>query len=261
MNRLQSNRPAWLLLLLLWGSMTNALAQSSLFSFEQYQSADGDTLNYRQLVSDYDPVSKYPLVIFLHGSGERGSDNEAQLKWGVMHFATARNMKRYHPIVIAPQCPEKMSWANFSFEDGTLKPTPSKPMKLVIELIHQVMEQYPVDPHRIYITGLSMGGIGTFDALSRYPNLFAAAVPVCGAGDPSKASTFAHIPIWIFHGAMDQTVDVDYAHKMVEALTKAGAHPGLTQYPGTGHFSWIAAYSDTMMMDWLFNQRKAAPQK
>ncbi len=100
-----------------------------------------------------------------------------------------------------------------------------------------------------------MGGFGTFDAISRHPNLFAAAVPVCGGGDPSKASTIAHIPLWIFHGALDHTVSPILSQNMLEALTKVGGNPGFTQYPEAGHFSWIAAYSDTMMMDWLFKQQ------
>lgn len=195
-------------------------------------------------------------MIFLHGSGERGNDNEAQLKWGVINFASPENMKLYRPIVIAPQCPNNTDWANFSDADMSLLPIPTKPMKLLIELINQTIKNFPVDTNRIYITGLSMGGFGTFDAISRYPNLFAAAVPVCGAGDVSKAQDIAHIPIWIFHGALDNAVNPGADQNMVKALTKAGAHPGFTQYPETGHFSWIAAYSDPMMMAWLFKQHK-----
>jgi len=254
MKLLRSGLSTLLIVLLCFGSIAFSFAQSSLFSFETYISATSDTLNYRQLVSDYIPGAKYPLVIFLHGAGERGDDNEAQLKWGVMNFATDRNMKMYRPVVLAPQCPKNMSWGSFSHEGMELEPTPTEPMKLVIELINQAIRELPVDPNRIYITGLSMGAIGTFDAISRYPDLFAAAVPVCGGGDVSKASSIAHIPIWIFHGALDGAINPVYSQDMVGALTKAGAHPGFTQYPETGHFSWIAAYSDEMMMDWLFSQ-------
>jgi len=254
MKLLKSNLSTSLLVLFSFGSITNLYAQPSLFSYEKYFNADGDTLNYRQLISDYDPNSKYPLVIFLHGSGERGNDNNAQLKWGVKNFASSRNMKMHHPIVIAPQCPKNMSWANYSSEQMSLIDTPSKPMKLLMELINQAKQNLPVDTSRIYITGLSMGGFGTFDAISRYPDLFAAAVPVCGGGDLSKASKISHIPIWIFHGALDEAVDPALSQNMLEALTKAGAKPGYTQYPEAGHFSWIAAYSDEMMIDWLFKQ-------
>jgi len=245
-----------LIVLFCFGSISNSFSQSSLFSFEKYINADGDTLNYRQLVSDYDPISKYPLVIFLHGSGERGDDNEAQLQWGVMNFASSQNMKMHPSIVIAPQCPKNMSWGNFSKEDMSLQPSPTEPMKLLMELVNESIKNLPVDTNRIYITGLSMGGFGTFDAISRYPDLFAAAVPVCGGGDVSKSASISHIPIWIFHGALDAAVDPVLSRNMVEALTKAGAYPGYTQYPEVGHFSWIAAYSDPMMMEWLYSQRK-----
>jgi len=238
------------------GSISQAFSQSSLFSYEKYINVSGDTLNYRQLVSDYDPITKYPLVIFLHGSGERGNDNEAQLKWGVLNFASDRNMKMHPSIIIAPQCPKNMSWGNFSEEDMSLRQSPTNPMKLLMELINEAIVKLPVDTNRIYITGLSMGAFGTYDAITRYPDMFAAAVPVCGGGDITKAHSIAQIPIWIFHGALDKTVNPVLSQKMVEALTKEGAHPGYTQYPETGHFSWIAAYSDNMMMEWLYSQHK-----
>jgi predicted peptidase len=233
---------------------------SSRFSKEKYVSEKGDTLLYRQLFPDADTMRKYPLVIFLHGSGERGNDNEAQLKWGVMNFATDQNMVLHPALVIAPQCPEKMSWSNFSREknstDAKLQSTPTKPMELLIELIHKIIKTMPVDSNRIYITGLSMGGFGTYDAIERYLNLFAAAVPVCGGGDASKAPLIARLPIWIFHGSEDPAVNPKYSLGMLEALSKAGAHPGFTQYPETGHFSWLAAYSDQAMLEWLFRQHK-----
>lgn len=141
--------PVLLVVLFCFGSITNSFSQSSLFSFEKYISTKSDTLNYRLLISDYDPVSKYPLVIFLHGSGERGDDNESQLKWGVMNFASTQNMKMHPSIVIAPQCPKNMSWDNFSYEDMSLKSSPTKPMKLLMELINQSIQNLPVDTNRI----------------------------------------------------------------------------------------------------------------
>ncbi|MDB5223113.1 MAG: prolyl oligopeptidase family serine peptidase [Chitinophagaceae bacterium] len=234
-------------------------AQISRFSFNKFINK-GDTLNYRQLFPDADPLRKYPLIIFLHGSGERGNDNEAQLKWGVMNFADDQAMRMYPAFVIAPQCPANMEWANFTNNKNSLEmrlqPSPSKPMELVIALIQQLIKNSSIDTNRIYITGLSMGGYGTFDAIERYPHLFAAAVPVCGGGDVSKASSIAHIPAWIFHGAEDAAVNPQLSIDMAGALTKAGAHPGLTVYPGVGHFSWLGAYSDKLMMEWLFRQHK-----
>lgn len=238
---------------------TQAISQSLRFSYNKYIDKV-DTLQYRMLYPDSDTLRKYPLVIFLHGSGERGIDNEAQLKWGVMNFATDQNMMLHPALVIAPQCPEKMSWSNFSSEKNStemhLQPTPTKPMELLIGLIHQLIKTMPVDSNRIYITGLSMGGYGTYDAIERYPNLFAAAVPVCGGGDVSKAASIKHIPIWIVHGAEDPAVNPLYSLEMLQSLTKAGAHPGFTQYPEVGHFSWLGAYSDPLIMEWLFRQHK-----
>jgi predicted peptidase len=234
-------------------------AQISRFSYERFINK-GDTLKYRQLYPDADTLRKYPLVIFLHGSGERGNDNEAQLKWGVMNFAEDQNMIMHPAFVIAPQCPPNMGWGNFSNNrtslDMRLLPTPSKPMELLIMLIHQVIKKLPIDSNRIYITGLSMGGYGTYDAIERYPNLFAAAVPVCGGGDVSRAASIAHIPIWIFHGAEDPAVNPLFSIDMAAALTRAGAHPGFTQYPEVGHFSWLGAYSDKLMLEWMFRQHK-----
>ena len=249
-----------LLLLIICFSAELAQSQPSRFSFNKFGNDKGDTLSYRMLFPDANNMRKFPLVIFLHGSGERGSDNDAQLKWGVMNFATDENMSEHPAIVIAPQCPEKITWSNFSRTKVTsetrLLPEPTKPMELLIGLIKQLSKTMPIDTNRIYITGLSMGGFGTYDAIERYPGVFAAAVPVCGGGDPSRAASIANIPIWIYQGAEDPAVAPSYALDMLEALTKAGAHPGFTQYPEVGHFSWIGAFSDPKMIEWLFKQHK-----
>ncbi len=237
----------------------SVFSQRSLFSYQKFIS-EKDTLKYRQLFPDSNPLRKYPLIIFLHGSGERGNDNEAQLKWGVTNFAVEQTMIKYPAFVIAPQCPANVNWSNFSGKKDSremhLENNPSKPMELVIALINKMIKDLPIDKNRIYITGLSMGGYGTFDAIARYPDLFAAAVPVCGGGDVSKAESIKNIPIWIFHGAEDSAVNSQYSLDMVQALTKAGAHPGFTQYPEVGHFSWLGAYSDPQMIEWLFRQHK-----
>jgi predicted peptidase len=253
-----------MLLILITGCMATShitFAQlSSRFSFNKYINGKGDTLNYRLLFPDYDTLRKYPLVIFLHGSGERGNDNEAQLKWGVMNFATDEAMSRYPAFVIAPQCPENQDWSNFSENEKTreirMLPSPSVPMALLLELIHQLTTTFSIDTTRIYITGLSMGAHGTWDAIQRHPTLFAAAVPVCGSGDASRAASIAHMPIWIFHGSEDSGVNPLYSLDMIAALAKAGSNAGLTYYPGVGHFSWLAAYNDPLLMAWLFRQYK-----
>ena len=231
------------------------MAQSPQFSHETLVDS-GDTLRYRQLLSDYHDNAKYPLVIFLHGRGERGEDNEAQLKWGVRGFTTQRIMSTYKPIIIAPQCPDTTSWGGLTYDTPPSRGPLTTPMRLLLALIEHTIETLPVDSDRIYITGLSMGGFGTFDALTRRPDLFAAAVPVCGGGDISLAPSIAHIPMWIYHGALDSVVSPELSIEMHEALRRAGASPGLTIYPDTGHFAWIGAYADALMMDWLFSQKK-----
>lgn len=240
--------------------VSHCFAQKDRFSAKQYVSASGDTLRYQIINADYDTLRSTPLVIFLHGSGERGSDNEAQLKWGAMSFATDEMMALHPAVVVVPQCPDNQSWANTERTKNStethLKPQPSKPMQLVKELIDQLIKTAHIDTTRIYITGLSMGGFGTFDAVERYPDLFAAALPVCGGGDASKIASASHIPMWICAGADDATVNPTYSVDMLLALRKAGAHPGFTLYPETGHASWLAVYSDSHIINWLFSQHK-----
>ena len=254
-------RSALIFLLIFFNATFNpAISQPSKYSREKFISKNGDTLNYRFLFPDYNLSRRLPLVVFLHGSGECGNDNDAQLKWGVMNFATDQMMSMHPCFVIAPQCPEKQEWANFNEDEKkgemALNPSPSRAMTLVMELIRDLSGKFLIDSNRIYITGLSMGGYGTFDALSRYPGFFAAAVPVCGGGDVSKAPVFKNVPIWIFHGAEDPGVSPGHAVDMLAALRKAGAHPGCTIYPESGHFVWLATYTDQLMLEWLFRQHK-----
>ncbi|RYY87607.1 MAG: phospholipase [Chitinophagaceae bacterium] len=236
-------------------------AQATRFSRQLFISDKGDTLRYRMLGPDYDTVRKFPLVLFLHGSGERGNDNEAQLQWGVGAFASDENMSQFPAFVVAPQCPAGQGWGAFinsgDVEKMRLAPTPSRPMELVMALVKKLRATMNIDTSRIYITGMSMGGYGTFDAVQRYPGLFAAAVPVCGGGDLSGAPLLARVPMWIYHGVEDPAVVPQYSIRMVTELTKAGARPGFTLLPEVGHFSWIAAYNDRMMLRWLFRQKKA----
>jgi len=246
-------------IVLLFSTRTMAQVPNA-FSPQFYTNGKGDTLYYRQLTPDANPKRHYPLVIFLHGSGERGADNIAQLKWGVMNFANEQNLLKYPAVVIAPQCPANAGWtAPGRDRTATSLPmasAPTKPMELLLALIKQIKAQGQIDTSRIYITGLSMGGFGTFDAIEREPNLFAAAVPVCGGGDPAKAAALAKLPIWIFTGSEDPAVNPEYSLNMLEALWKAGARPGFTMLPEVGHFSWLGAYTDPLMIEWLFRQHK-----
>ncbi len=257
--RISSLRIALVIAMLLF--FAGAYAQVPVnFSAESYTNGKGDTLYYRQLIPDANPKRRYPLLVFLHGSGERGSDNISQLKWGVMNFAAEQNLLKYPAVIIAPQCPANASWTGIARDRSAgivpLAPAPTKPMELLLALIKKIKAEGQIDTSRIYITGLSMGGFGTFDAIEREPGLFAAAVPVCGGGDPARAPAIAKIPLWIFTGSEDPGVIPEFSLNMLTALWKAGARPGFTMLPEVGHFSWLGAYTDPLMIEWLFRQRK-----
>ncbi|MGN6136555.1 MAG: prolyl oligopeptidase family serine peptidase [Aureliella sp.] len=228
-----------------------------LFEPREFVGSNGQTLKYRLLKpAPYDAERKYPLVIFLHGAGERGSDNVAQLKHGMAEFCKAKWRDKYPCYVLAPQCPEGQKWSDvdWSAPHSELPAKTSQSMQLVFDLVDTMIKDAAVNDNRVIITGLSMGGYGTWDALARRPSLFAAAVPICGGGDPKTADRFAQVPIWCFHGDQDQAVPVSRSREMVEALKAAGGHPKYTEYPGVGHNSWAQTYADPAVLEWLFTQ-------
>jgi predicted peptidase len=226
-----------------------------------------DTLNCRILSPlNYSPSKKYPLLVFLHGSGERGNDNEAQLKWGGTLFADSANRAKYPAIVVFPQCPVTSSWAvikrgasadslgGFSFP---IDQPATKPLQLVMDFIDTLVKHGQVDTKRIYIGGLSMGGFGTFEILWRKPNMFAAAIPVCGGGNPEAVKSYAKkFPVWIFHGAKDLIVPVGNSRLMVNTLKAAGADVKYSEYPEVNHDSWNNAFAEPDLLNWLFAQKK-----
>ena len=218
---------------------------------------ENDTLPYRLLKPESSGTQKLPLVIFLHGAGERGIDNEAQIKHIAAVFGNRDNRKNYPCYVLAPQCPENLWWAAHDRNGNkqAIRANPTRPMELVIKLIAEMEKFSAVDPTRIYVTGLSMGGYGTWDLLARFPNRFAAAVPVCGGGVPETAAAFSHVPIWAFHGALDRVVPPRQSRMMVTALQDAGGSPGYTEYPDTGHDSWTLAYADPYLLPWMFGKQ------
>ncbi|QDV27141.1 carboxylesterase family protein [Aureliella helgolandensis] len=221
----------------------------------------GKSLKYRLLKPlDYDPGEKYPLVVFLHGAGERGDDNTAQLVHGMADFCSPENRKKYRCYVIAPQCPKGEKWADidWSADQVALPPHASQSMQLTLALVDSMLADAAVDKKRVYITGLSMGGYGTWDALARRPDFFAAAIPICGGGDPATAEQIKHIPLACYHGGADSVVNVELSRDMIEALRQAGGKPLYTEYPGVGHNSWTATYANPDTLEWLFAQRRTA---
>jgi Dienelactone hydrolase family len=149
-------------------------------------------------------------------------------------------------------------WANMDWaaKKGSMGKEPSTPMRLALEVLSQLRKEFNLDDKRLYVTGLSMGGYGTWDVIARHPTLFAAAVPVCGGADESTAPTVKDIPIWCFHGGADPVVPTGRSRNMIKALEAAGGHPKYTEYPGVGHNSWDKAYSEPQLPEWLFTQHK-----
>jgi predicted peptidase len=224
-----------------------------------YKADDGQTLPYRLLKpKDYGPQKTYPLVLFLHGAGERGADNKAQLKHVVSIFTTKENREKYPCFVLVPQCAPQRKWAEVDWSAATHKTPeqPSSPLAMTMKVIALLQKEYSIDAKRLYVMGLSMGGYGSWDAIARYPDTFAAAVPICGGGDESKAPAIAKVPVWVFHGDKDGAVKVQRSRNMVEALKKAGGSPKYTEYPGVGHDSWTPASKEPYLLPWLFGQKR-----
>jgi predicted peptidase len=223
---------------------------------------------YRLLVpSDLNSSSKHPLVLFFHGSGERGDDNERQLLNGVGRFATLDSQSRFPCFVVAPQCPthldnQPIMWTGEREQMRSLKLASEVaiPLQTALELVSAIQVKFPIDQDRIYVTGISMGGFATWEALLRHPEKFAAAVPVCGGGDASHAARIKDIPVWAFHGADDPTVPVECSRLMIKMMEKAGGHPHYTEYPGVGHNSWDRAYAEPELVSWFFSQGRHTPK-
>ena len=219
---------------------------------------------------DLSPDDPVPLIIFLHGAGSRGDDNRKQLGWFPETWVTEPRLGgRHRAVVFAPQCPKGDRWASVRTEaeggkrvDAGLSPT--VPMQAVIKKIQELVGDPAIDDSRVYLTGLSMGGFGSWDLASRHPEWFAAVVPVCGGGDPSFASRIADsaVPIWTVHGDADKVVPVDLTRTMVKAIRKADGRVGYTELPGVRHNSWNFAYGPEGPMEWMLAQRRpSTPEK
>jgi predicted peptidase len=239
-------------------------AQDSLFA-EKLFIGNGDTLPYRMLLpKNYDETKKYPLIIFLHGSGERGDDNEAQLVHGSKLFLADSNRTKFPAIVVFPQCPADGFWSNvklprpngpreFTFFNGG--PATSSMVSLEY-LMHELVNNYPVQTRQIYVGGLSMGGMGTLELIRRNPKFFAAAFSICGGASPRSASKIKNIPLWLFHGGKDDVVPPKYSIEMADALLKLKAKVKLTIFPEANHNSWDDAFAEPELLPWLFSNKK-----
>lgn len=265
---------------------------TELFTAATITDENNNSMNYQYYVpTDYESSKAYPLVVFLHGAGERGTDNMKQLTASSMmpHYFTKENMEKYPCIILAPQCPIGKTWANatlgdkwgnVSYSADDYETSPYEAM--VITLVDELCGKYNIDQSRLYITGISMGGYGTWDIITRYPDKFAAAMPICGGSDSTKAATLKNINIRTYHGADDTTVYPSGTEAMFKAMQENGVAAVkyvansygratetvttlenendatfiYTEYTGVGHGCWDAAYSDKRSFAWLFSQVK-----
>jgi predicted peptidase len=227
-----------------------------------------DTLAYRILFPiNFDPSKKYPLILVLHGAGERGSDNNAQLKYGTELFLKDSIRKKYPAIVVFPQCPANGYWSNVkitidpiagksTFNFQTAMP-PTKSMQLLMALVTNFMDKPFVNLHKIYVGGLSMGGMGTLEIIGREPAVFAAGFDICGGDNTANVKKYAKkVPLWIFHGQKDSVVPFTHSEVVVAAIKQAGGDPKFTVYPNDDHNSWDDAFAEPMLIPWLFSHSK-----
>jgi len=229
-------------------------------------SLHGATYKYQVfLPENWTPDRKWPIVLFLHGYGERGSDGLLQTDIGLPH-AIRLDRSRFPAVVVIPQCSMDHWWTQREMEE------------MALATLTAAAKEYKGDAKHTYLTGLSMGGYATWDIASRYPGKFAAAVPICGGvvlrqellkdfpdlakfGYPDDPMSYAEVakkigktPVWIFHGRADDSVPVEYSRNMNEALKAAGGDVHYTEYPGVGHNSWDKAYAEPQLMPWLLSK-------
>ncbi len=234
---------------------------------------------YLYVPENYTAQHTYPLLLFLHGVGERWDpdktatqnnalileqdyikDFSAHSTGSAMQKQTLQD--RWPCFILVPQIMDNQRWVNAPPASGsyTQATEPTDDLRMAKALVDEVQKEYQgIDPERLYITGLSMGGQGTWDAITRWPQYFAAAIPISGASDPAQAATLIDTPLWAFHGSQDPTVSVDGTRSMVAAITAAGGHPLYTEIPSTEHGIWDQVYSSGGYPDlysWLFAQHK-----
>ncbi|MCP4169145.1 MAG: prolyl oligopeptidase family serine peptidase [Fuerstiella sp.] len=202
----------------------------------------GVQLNYLlALPKDYTQQKSWPLVLFLHGAGERGDELKLVKKHGPPKLID--NGKAFPFIVVSPQCPKDVWW---------------EPIELTA-LLDEIIKNNNIDEDRIYVTGLSMGGFGTWRLAAHSPDRFAAIAPICGGGEPYWARRFPHLPTWAFHGAKDRVVPLERSQEMIDAVKKNGGLPKLTVYPEAGHDSWTETYNNPQLYEWLLAQKRDGP--
>jgi predicted peptidase len=216
---------------------------------------------------NYDPKKKYPLLVWMHGSAESGADNLRQLFGGAWDYMRDDIRAKYPCFIMAPQCPLGSGWCDMTSNPASrpaltassnyrLAEKPSPVTRMLLDTVVSLEKEFPaIDAKRVYVSGASMGGFGTYELILRRPDLFAAAMPLCGGGDETKAAAIAKMPIWIFHGELDDRVNVKASRNMVEALKKAGGNPKYSEIVGAGH-GMGAPNLNPESLEWLFSQKR-----
>jgi predicted peptidase len=237
-----------------------------------HESASGGTMPYRLFTpGTLTEGSRYPLVVFLHGAAGSGTDNLKQLQsantFGALAWALPENQARHPAFILAPQ--SDVNWACVVVDKARparrpadLKWCPAGVLgagaRLAFEIIDTLLATLPIDPNRIYVTGHSMGGTGTWHMIAHRPGFFAAGVPVCGHPNPATAGDVKRVPIWSFHGGSDEVEPVQTSRRMFDALRRVGARSRSTEYAGVGHNVFMWAYTEPALVEWLFAQKRPA---
>ena len=231
-------------------NLENAQSIAQLFEARTFKNSKGDSLPYRLLKPlDYDPNKKYPLVVILHHGGLHGTDNISQLSSQPAPLLSIDiNRKKYPSFLFVPQCPRGLSW-------GGIRSMPSAD-SLVLETISVLEDEFSIDVKRRYIAGISGGGYGTWHLICIRPQMFAAAIPICGAGDAELAAKIIDVPVWSFHGSEDNLVPVAGDRDMIEAIKNAGGDPRYTEFPSAGHNIWNDVQNTQGLLEWLFEQKR-----
>ena len=238
----------------------NIQSRAEKYQMEQcvFRSASGGILHYCRRLINPELPGETPVLLFLHGAGERGCDNDKQLVHGCAEVTAWCEKNKQKALLLFPQCPENQQWVDTPWGDlSHSMPEISSAMALAFEMLEDEITRSGADRKRIYAAGISMGGYGTWDAVSRCPEKFAAAFPVCGGADLAQAPKLADLPILVFHGDSDTVVPTSRSRDMVEALRAAGSQcVKYTEVPACGHDSWFTAFRDDASWAWLFAQSR-----
>lgn len=212
------------------------------FEARTFVNDKGETMQYQFMKPvDYDPQKKYPLVLCLHHGGTHGTDNISQLGADPAPFLSS-NRNKYPAFYLMPQCPQGLGWVNIDAS--------------ILGMIKALEDEFEIDETRRYVMGISGGGYGSWHFISAHPEMFAAAIPICGGGDPTLSYKIINVPVWAFHGEDDDLVPVRFSQEMIDGIKKAGGNPQYTEFPDAGHNIWGQVAATPGLMDWLFAQRR-----